>query len=66
MQKRRWSSQNQEDWQRKKRRAGIVVNRDAGSNVTDPNLWHQEKTEQPRVETEEGTVKEVYAPDSIV
>jgi hypothetical protein len=38
---------------------GIAVNCDGASNVTDDNLEHPSKTELPRVETEEGTVKEV-------
>jgi hypothetical protein len=32
---------------------------DGDSNVTDDNLTHSVKTDLPRVETEEGTVKEV-------
>jgi hypothetical protein len=45
--------------QRKQNRAGIFGNCDGASNVTDNGLDHPIKTESPRVETEEGTVKEV-------
>jgi hypothetical protein len=45
--------------QLKKSSSGIVVICDGASNVTDDNLEHPEKTPVPRVETEEGTVKEV-------
>jgi hypothetical protein len=41
-----------------KRRSGIFVTFDGVSNVTDDNFVHSSKTEVPRVETEEGTVKE--------
>jgi hypothetical protein len=45
--------------QPKKSLSGIAVRLDGGANVTDVNLLHSEKTDSPRVETEEGTVKEV-------
>jgi hypothetical protein len=41
-----------------KRRPGMLMRRDCGSNVTDDNPQHPEKTASPRVETEEGTVKD--------
>jgi hypothetical protein len=49
----------------------IVVNCDGMSKVTDGNLEHPSKIESPRVEMEEGTVKEARpqlqnAPDSIL
>jgi hypothetical protein len=45
--------------QQRKRKWGIVVNCDGASNVTEIKLEHLSKTESPRVETDEGTVKEV-------
>jgi hypothetical protein len=45
--------------QAKKSLSGISVKFDAGANVTDDNLAHWLKTDLPRVETEEGIVKEV-------
>jgi hypothetical protein len=42
-----------------KGRSGIFVNCDGVSNVTDVNASHPSKTPYPRVETEDGTVKEV-------
>jgi hypothetical protein len=41
-----------------KRSSGIVARRDGISNVTDDNVEHPQKTAVPRVETEEGIVKE--------
>jgi hypothetical protein len=51
--------------------SGIFVICDGGSNVTDDNLEQEKKTLVPRVETEEGIVKEVSlqklkAPESIL
>jgi hypothetical protein len=45
--------------QQLKRLAGIAVNCDGVSNATDASLEHLSKTQSPRVETEEGTVKDV-------
>jgi hypothetical protein len=58
--------------QDKKGRSGISVTCDGVSNAKNDNLEHHENTECPRVETEEGTVKETKldqpedAADSIV
>jgi hypothetical protein len=41
------------------RPSGILVRCDGASNVTDDNPEPPEKTQFPRVETEEGTVKDV-------
>jgi hypothetical protein len=45
--------------QKQKTESGISANFDGVSNVTDDNFEHPAKTESPRVQTEEGTVKEV-------
>jgi hypothetical protein len=44
--------------QHSKRRSEILVRCDGASNVTVDNLEHHEKTENPRVVTEAGTVNE--------
>jgi hypothetical protein len=41
-----------------KRPGGIVVRCDGDSNIRDDKLKQWEKTEFPRVETEEGTVND--------
>jgi hypothetical protein len=41
-----------------KRRIGIVVRCDGASNVMDDNLEQYRNAQSPRVDTEEGTVKE--------
>jgi hypothetical protein len=46
-------------WQELKRPSGIVVRCDGASNVTEDNIEQPEKTEFPRVKTEEGTAKSV-------
>jgi hypothetical protein len=45
--------------QQKKSSSGISVRFDGDSNFTDDSLMQYLKTDLPRVETEEGTVKEV-------
>jgi hypothetical protein len=51
------SSSDFRRWQEAKRKLGIVVRCDGVSNVTEDNLEQYEKTDSPRVETEEGTLK---------
>jgi hypothetical protein len=48
-----------------KRPSGIVVNCDGVLNVKDFNVQHLAKSESPREETEEGTVKEVRLSQSL-
>jgi O-acetylhomoserine/O-acetylserine sulfhydrylase-like pyridoxal-dependent enzyme len=45
--------------QNEKRLSEIVVNCDGVSNVTDVNLEQNSKAQSPRMETEQGTVKEM-------
>jgi hypothetical protein len=45
--------------QRPKGQSGIVVSRDGVANIRELKLVHPSQTPDPRVETEEGTVKDV-------
>jgi hypothetical protein len=45
--------------QSSKRKSEIFMRCDGSSNITDENLEQLEKTEPPRIERDEGTVKEV-------
>jgi hypothetical protein len=45
--------------QQLKRKLGIFDTRDGVSNVRDDNSQHRSKRESPRVETDEGSMKDV-------
>jgi hypothetical protein len=53
-----WPEYSLKRTQWKKRSSGMDVRRDGDSNVTDDNAEHFQKIEFPRVETEEGKLKD--------